>query len=304
MQLNDIYICALKELEGFDEDAIEKAILLAKNDVVETVEEFIDFINFNIEENKFPHIVQPFEERIIKQAVEKARNNEGRTINYVDVTSSFYPQKLLQAKIGTLSPLSYKGNLKIVTRKTIMITGSSSVTNNAKLASKYYGKILASNGYNILSSLSEGCELNSILGCSEVSGTSTFFLPHSIEHLSSKEKKIIQRELETGRSTVISASKLPQANNKTIEESYRYLMAICDCIIVPQLSSNDIIMQFILKCLEAKKPVFFIKYKTGDGSEYDSLNNLSPLGVKFLSSNTALEQIKETIGYADDSNIY
>jgi len=55
MKLNDIYISALKELNGFDEDAIEKAILLAKNDVVETVEEFIDFVNFNIEEKKFPN---------------------------------------------------------------------------------------------------------------------------------------------------------------------------------------------------------------------------------------------------------
>lgn len=59
MQLSEIYIYALKELKDFDEEAIEKAILLAKNDVVETVEEFIDFINFNIEDKKFPQITQP-----------------------------------------------------------------------------------------------------------------------------------------------------------------------------------------------------------------------------------------------------
>ena len=45
MQLSEIYIYALEELKDFDEEAIEKAILLAKKDVVETVEEFIDFIN-------------------------------------------------------------------------------------------------------------------------------------------------------------------------------------------------------------------------------------------------------------------
>lgn len=155
-----------------------------------------------------------------------------------------------------------------------------------------------------MSTLSEGCELNSILGCAELSRTSTFFLPHSIEHLSTTKKKIIQHELEKGRSTLNSTSKLPKVNDKTIEKSYRYLMAICDCIIVSQLSYNDIVMQFVRKCLEANKPVYFIKYKARDSTEYDCINNLSQLGIKFLSSNTVLEQIKETIGGADDSNIY
>lgn len=66
-------------------------------------------------------------------------------------------------------------------------------------------------------------------------------------------------------------------------------MDICDCIILPQLSYNDTFMQFVHKCLEAKKPVYFIKYKTGDGSEYGCINDLSQLGIKSLSSNTALE---------------
>ncbi len=73
MQLNDIYIHALKELKGFNDEDIEKAIALAKNDVVETVEEFVDFINFNIEEKKFPNITHPFDINIIKKAVEKAQ---------------------------------------------------------------------------------------------------------------------------------------------------------------------------------------------------------------------------------------
>ena len=261
MQLNDIYINALKELKGFDEVAIEKALLLAENDVVETVEEFIDFINFNIEENKIPHIVQPFDIGTIKKAVDKARKNEGKIVHYVSISTGGYPQKLLQSQIGPLSPLSYKGSLKNLARKTIMITGSSSITNNAKLASKYFGKLFAANGYNILTSFSEGCEQSSISGCVEASGISTFFLPHGIDYLSTIERKTIQRELEAGRSTLISACKLPKANESTIEDTYRYLTAVCDCLIVPQLSSNDIVMQFVRRCLAVNKPVFFIKFQ-------------------------------------------
>jgi predicted Rossmann fold nucleotide-binding protein DprA/Smf involved in DNA uptake len=300
MQLNDIYIYALKELKGFDEKAIEDAILLSKNDVVETVEEFIDFVNFNIEERKFPQIEKPFDARVIKKAVDKARKNEGQIVHYVSVATGGYPQKLLQSQIGPLSALSYRGKLKNLERKTIMIAGSSSITNNAKLASKYFGKLFAANGYNILTSFSEGCEQNSILGCIEASGISTFFLPHSIEHLSTKEKKVIIGELEAGRSTLISASNLPKSNDDTIDDTYRYLTAISDCIIVPQLSSNDHIMQLIRKFLAANKPVYFIKYKTGGAAEYDCSNILTPLGMKYISSNTALKQIKEAIGEAGE----
>lgn len=299
MQLNDIYINALKELDGFDEEAVEIALLLAKNDVVETVEEFIDFVNFNIEEKKFPQITQPFDKTIIKKVVDKVRKSEAQIVHYVDVATGGYPQKLLQSQIGILSPLCYKGSLKNLARKTIMITGSLSITNDAKLASKYFGKIFAANGYNILTSFSEGCEQNSILGCIETHGFSTFFLPHNIEHLSAKEDKIIQGELEAGRSTLISACKLSEANKSTIEDTYRYLTAICDCLIVPQLFSNDLVMPFVRKCLAINKPVYFIKYKTGNDAEYDCAHTLTPLGVKYISSNNALVQIKETIGEAE-----
>ena len=105
MQLSEIYIYALKELKDFDEEAIEKAILLAKNDVVETVEEFIDFINFNIEDKKFPQITQPIDVRVIRNAVDKAKKNKGHTVHYVSIATGGYPEKILHANIGIISPL-------------------------------------------------------------------------------------------------------------------------------------------------------------------------------------------------------
>ena len=300
MQLSDIYIYALKELKGFDEEAIEKAILLARNDVVEHIEEFIDFINFNIEDKKFPQITQPIDARIIKKAVDKARNNIGQIVHYVSITTGGYPEKILQSNIGTPSPLWYKGSLKNIERKTIMITGSTSITNNATLASKYYGKLLGAKGYNMLTSFSKGCEQNSISGCIEVSGISTFFLPHSIEILSAEEKKVIQKELETGRCTLISACNSSKANEDSILDTYRYLTAISDCLIVPQLSSDDPVITLVRNFLDANKPVFFIKYKTGNGTEYGFTNLQIQLWVKYLSSKTALQQIIDVIGEAEE----
>ncbi len=299
MKLSDIYIYALKELKEFDEEAIEKAILLAKSDVVETVEEFIDFINFNIEDRKFPKITRPIDVRIIKKAVDKSKKKRGYIVHYVSITDGNYPDKILQSNIGINSPLWYKGSLENIEHKTIMITGSSTINSNAKFASKYFGKLFAANGYNILSSFSEGCEQSSILGCIETSGMSTFFLPHSIEHLSAKEKKVIQSELKTGRSTLISACNLLQADRDSIFDTYRYITAISDCLIVPQLSSNDNVIFLVRNFLAANKPVFLIKYKTGDGTEYDCANILTPLGVKYLSYNTALKQIIDVIGESE-----
>ena len=296
MEINNIYIYALKELKGFDEESIEKAILLAKNDVVETVEDFIDFVNFNIEDRKFPKLTKPFDERIIKEAVDKARKNEWKIVHSVCVGADNYPQKLLQTLVGPFLDFSYMGCIKNIERKSIMITGSSSITNNAKLTSTYLGKLLAANGYNILSSFSEGCEQSSIFGCIEASGISTFVLPHSVDNLSEIESNVIQGELEAGRSTLISVSNLLRANGGTIENAYRYLMALCDCIIVPQLSFNDDVMRFIINYYAAKKPVFFIDYKSGGAAEYDCPFFITTRGVKYISSKTALREIKDAIG--------
>ena len=86
MQLSDIYIYALKELHGFGEEYIAKAIELANNDVVETEAELINFINFNIEEKKYPRITQPYEEKTIREAIEKARKSEGKIVHHIDVS--------------------------------------------------------------------------------------------------------------------------------------------------------------------------------------------------------------------------
>lgn len=294
--LKDIYINALKGLKGFDDSAIEEAISLAQNDVVENIEEFIDFINFNIEEKKFPQIIKPFNERIIKEAVEKVKRNEGQVSLYVSTKRGDYPLKLLKSNIEPLSPLSYKGNLKNVDRKTIMITGSSFITKNAKLASKYFGKLYARSGYNILTSFAEGCEQNSVMGCLEACGRSTFFLPHDIDSLSDTEKKIIQKELGTGRTALISFFKSSNATINRIEDLYSYLAAITDCLIVPQLSASDAVMDLVRKCLKVNKPVYFIKYKTGKGDEYNCSHLLR--GIKYLTSDTA-SHVKVAIGEAD-----
>ena len=294
--LKNIYINALKGLKGFDESAIEKAISLAQNDVVETVEEFIDFINFNIEEKKFPQIIKPFEERIIKETVDKVKHSAESMSLYVSTKSDAYPLKLLNSNIEPLSPLSYKGNLKNVDRKTIMITGSSSITKNAKMASKYFGRFFARSGYNILTSFDDGCEQNSILGCLEAFGSSTFFLHHDIDSLSEKEKNVIENELSTGHAALLSIFNSSYANINRIEETYSYIAAITDCLIVPQLSYSDEVMDLVMKCLKANKPVFFIKYKNGKGEEYNCSNLIRR--IKYLSSDTTFH-VKAAIGEAD-----
>lgn len=76
MKLSNIFLSAIRTLVDFDEQAVAIAKKLAREDVVETVEELVDFINFNIEDGKFPMISKTFEEDVIRDAVEKARKDE------------------------------------------------------------------------------------------------------------------------------------------------------------------------------------------------------------------------------------
>lgn len=296
MNLSDIYIYALKKLDGFNEKNILKAIDLANDDVVETLDDFIDFINFNIEENRFENIPQPFKQEVIKKAVEKALRNKENIVHYVNPSDSSFLKSLPVEEIEATSLLKYKGNLENLKRKTILITGSPIVSENAKLASEYIGKVLASDGYNILSTFSNECEQKAIMGCKEAKGISTFFLPHSIEHLTSKEINIIQNELDSERSMIISADDYAQANAKSIENACKYSMALADCMIIPQISNTDYIFDHVKKFLKSDKPVFLVKYKTRIIKEYDCIKALESLGVIYLSSKTVLNQIKDTIG--------
>lgn len=296
MRLSDIFIYALRELNGFDEEAINIAIKLAKNDIVETDDELIDFINFNIEDEKFPNLTQPYDEKVIRRAVEKARKNENKIVHHLYLDSEEYPNKLLNSHVAYPKEIAYKGTLKNLNYKIIAITGSTTSTNNAKLAAKYFGKLFASNGYCIMSSYSGMCEQHAIKGCNEADGRSIFFLPQYLENLTDKQQSAISYELETGRSTLMSVAKISRANDDTIEEAYYYTMSLSDCLIVTQIKRADKIMRLVEKFLAANKPVYIINYLTGDQAEYDCISYLTMRGAKFISSSTALAQIQEAIG--------
>lgn len=296
MNLSDEYIYALKQLDGFDKDNILRAIELANNDVVETLGDFIDFINFNIEDNKFLNITKPFKFETIKKAVDKAIKKKDNIVHYLNTADGWFPKLLPEDLMKESSLLKYKGNMEILYRKSILITGSPEVTNNARLASEYIGNVLASYGYNILSTFLNECEQKAIKGCKEAKGVSTFFLPHSIENLTSKEIYVIQNELDSERSMIISADDNALANTKSIENACKYSMALADCMIIPQISNTDYIFDYVKKFLKSDKPVFLVKYKTRTIKEYDSIKALESLGVMYLSSNTVLKQIKDTIG--------
>lgn len=300
MNLSDEFIYALKQLDGFDKGNIIRAIELANHDVVETVADLFDFINFNIEENRFSGITKPFNVEIIKKAVGKAIREKDNIVHYLNTADGWFPKELPEEKKGKASLLKYKGNLEILYRKSVLITGSHEVTNNANMASEYIGKVLASNGYNILSSFSSECEQNAIIGCAEAEGVSTFFLSHDIEHLKKDEKDIIQNNFELVRTLIMSADDTILPTNRSVDNAYLYVTALADCMIIPQISESDYFMGFVEKYLKSDKPVFLVKYKTRSNKEYNCIKKLESLGVMYMSSNSILKQITDTIGEAKD----
>ena len=56
-------------------------------------------------------------------------------------------------------------------------------------------------------------------------------------------------------------------------------------------------MRLIQSYLAANKPVFLINYKAGEDAEYDCCYLLTKLGAKYMSSNTALQQVQDVIGH-------
>ena len=142
--------------------------------------------------------------------------------------------------------------------------------------------------------------VNAIIGCAEAEGVSTFFLSHDIEHLKKDEKVIIQNNFELVRTLIMSADDTILPTNKSVDNANLYVTALADCMIIPQISESDYFMGFVEKYLKSDKPVFLVKYKTRSNKEYDCIKKLESLGVMYMSSNSILKQITDTIGEAKD----
>ena len=75
-------------------------------------------------------------------------------------------------------------------------------------------------------------------------------------------------------------------------------MALADCIIIPQIRNADYIFDCVKKYNKSNTPIFLVKYKTTFNKEYDCIKILESLGMMYLTSNTVLKQVKDSIGEA------
>ena len=121
-------------------------------------------------------------------------------------------------------------------------------------------------------------------------------MSHDIEHLTTDEKDVIQSNFELVRTLIMSADDNILPTIKSVDNAYICVTTLADCMIIPQISESDFFMDYVKNYLESDKPVFLVKYKTRSNKEYDCIKTLESLGVMYLSSNTVLNQIKDTVG--------
>lgn len=291
MAFNPEFKFALLQL-GFVEDNISNIIDLAKYDVVETNEDFIDFINYNIEDGKIPYCSTPFTKATLLKAIDNGHKAYMKStrfgLNILTYSDSRYPKNIKTCEDGLESfsapdIIQFMGNIELLKKKSILITGTDQPSIEAIYASMFLGKLL-SQTYNIITCLTPGCERVAYDAVEENKGNSTLLFAQKIETLSRAEGQIINKCLRQKRGLCLAYQ------GKRKEERGYILAALADCIIVPECYAIDDAFKICRYGIKMGKPVFYV-----EGESYNVLKEL--YGAKPITSSNALIKIRETIHY-------
>lgn len=301
MAFNPEFKFALLQL-GFGENIISDIIDLAKHDIVETNEDFIDFINYNIEDGKIPYCSTPF----TKTTLLKAINNGHKTymkstkfgLNILTYSDNRYPKniKTYEDKLESFSApdiIQYMGNIELLKKKSILITGTDQPSIEAGYASRFLGKLL-SQTYNIITCLTPGCERIAYDAVEENKGNTTLLFAQKIETLSKTEGQIINKCLRQKRGLCLAYQ---GKHCKQIEERDHIIAALADCIIVPECYTMDSAFEICRYGIKMGKPVFYFETESSNELNAFYRKNLLELGAKPITSSNALKKIKEAIHY-------
>lgn len=146
---------------------------------------------------------------LIKSGIAKANSIISESmklkISFIDIHSPHYPRLLAEINDPPLV-LSYKGDISLLKSTCIAIIGAREGTTRGYTSSFTYGKMLAQNGYTVVSGLAKGCDRFAHEGCLEVNGKTIAVFGTPLDSVYPYENKKLANEILLKGGLLISES--------------------------------------------------------------------------------------------------
>ncbi|MEG0075216.1 MAG: DNA-processing protein DprA [Eubacterium sp.] len=256
MHKNDlnVSIIALNQLKGIGRKRIETILKKVSNPNDYSFFKLVEIgISINIFSKNNP-IGMFLDAR--DQANEILKICKKNEIGIVNAFSEDFPKALIFDDGPNL--IYYKGDLSILSNKNrAAVVGTRVPSQFGHDFSYAAGKLLAKNGYTVISGLALGCDTGAHTGCLDVGGKTVAFLPSSITSITPKENiELAEKIIGTGGCLVTEFSPCDTSNAYMFIERDRLQAVSSNFVIVSEFARNSGTLHTLQFANSYEKPIY------------------------------------------------
>lgn len=149
---------------------------------------------------------------------------------FLSRTNQLFPENL---KATRKSKIYFKGNINLITNRSIAIVGSRKLSEYGKKNALEFSKYLSKSGYTIISGLAKGIDSYAHLGGMEGEGKTIAVLPSGINQIYPKENTLLAKNIVQNGGLLISE----YDDDETIQLKYfskrnEIIALLSDCILL------------------------------------------------------------------------
>lgn len=301
MALRTEILITLQQVKGLGNKSI---LEFAKSGDIDTMED-LEVRLQNIKKGRFAKLTGAelqCANRTARRIIEACENNGIGILSYFEPQYPSILRNCVDEK-GKPDPpivLYYRGNLSALKRPGIAVIGTREPTENGKKAAIFFSKILAKQGFNIVSGLAIGCDAAGHRGAMDADGITTAFLSTSLswESIYPKENLPLAKEIVEKGGLLLSEYYMGQTCGKfSFVARDRLQAGLSYATLTIQTGIMGGTMHAINATLAARKPLYMVKYNyLEDLRNPKSQGNIKLLGegvAKPITSENIDEVIKE-----------
>lgn len=301
MALRTEILITLQQVKGLGNKSI---LEFAKSGDIDTMEDLVVRLQ-NIKKGRFAKLTEEelqYANRTARRIIEACENNGIGILSYFEPQYPSILRNCVDEK-GKPDPpivLYYRGNLSALKRPGVAVIGTREPTENGKKAAIFFSKILAKQGFNIVSGLAIGCDAAGHRGAMDADGITTAFLSTSLswESIYPKENLPLAKEIVEKGGLLLSEYYIGQTCGKfSFVARDRLQAGLSYATLAIQTDIMGGTMHAINATLAARKPLYMVKYNyPEDLRNPKSQGNIKLLGegvAKPITSENKDEVIKE-----------
>lgn len=181
--------------------------------------------------------------------------------------------------------LFYKGDISATELPSISIIGTREPTDIGKQAGRFFGKVFAEKGFNIVSGLALGCDTSGHEGALDAKGITTAFLAHGLDTVYPPQNTELAENILGNGGILMSEHPAGTPVSKySLVARDRLQAGMSMATIVIQTGVHGGTMHAANTTLLAHKPLYVVKYKDMSITQVQGNISLSHKGGEFITS--------------------